>query len=113
MNVSRVLSTLLITATLSSTLCADNAPPKLPDSIKADSLTNSGAQKKVPYLAAPYVSTSPEDLHDGLAVGHFDMEGSKEAIAALLADDKKGKYMNLDSLLIWKDGKLRKRYQNR
>lgn len=63
-------------------------------------------QSKLPDLPAPYVSTSPEDLGDGLQVGTLDLPGSKEAVKALLADDKEGKYSNLDSILIWKDGKL-------
>lgn len=106
MNFSIKLSAFLISSAFSVSIFAGEAPPKLPATIKAETLTSNGEQQKVPDLAVPYVSTSPTDLHDGLAVGHFDMEGSKEAVAALLADDKKGKYLNLDSLLIWKDGKL-------
>ncbi|MGK0239781.1 MAG: CubicO group peptidase (beta-lactamase class C family) [Candidatus Pelagisphaera sp.] len=63
-------------------------------------------QKKLPYLLEPYVSTSPENLDDGLEVGILDRPGTDEAIESLLADDKAGKYSNLDSILIWKDGKL-------
>jgi CubicO group peptidase (beta-lactamase class C family) len=63
-------------------------------------------QKNLPDLAKPYVSTSPVDLDDGLEVGELDLPGTKEAVAALLADDKAGKYSNLDSILIWQDGKL-------
>lgn len=63
-------------------------------------------QQKLPYLAAPYVSTSPEFLDDGLHVGTLDVPGTDEAVRALVADDKAGRYSNLDSILIWKDGKL-------
>lgn len=64
------------------------------------------AQKKLPHLAAPYFSSSPEDLGDGLQVGALNVPGTGEAIKALLADDKAGKYSNLDSILLWKDGRL-------
>jgi CubicO group peptidase (beta-lactamase class C family) len=64
------------------------------------------AQKKLPHLAGPYFSSSPEDLGDGLQVGTLDVPGTGEAIKALLADDKAGKYSNLDSILLWKDGRL-------
>lgn len=63
-------------------------------------------QKKLTYLTEPYVSTSPENLDDGLQVGILDRPGTDKAIQSLLADDKVGKYSNLDSILIWKDGKL-------
>ena len=63
-------------------------------------------QKKLPDLPAAYVSTSPQDLGDGLQVGTLDLPGTQEAVEALVADDKAGKYMNLHSLLLWKDGKL-------
>ena len=64
------------------------------------------AQKQLRDLSAAYVSTSPEDLGDGLHVGTLDLPGTNEAVAALVADDRAGKYQNLDSLLLWKDGKL-------
>ncbi|MDG1893635.1 MAG: serine hydrolase [Fuerstiella sp.] len=64
------------------------------------------AQKQLRDLAEAYVSTSPEELGDGLQVGTLDSPGTNEAVAALVADDSDGKYQNLDSLLLWKDGKL-------
>ena len=63
-------------------------------------------QTKLPDLAEPYVSTAPQDLGDGLQVGSLDLPGTEEAVEALVVDDKAGKYSNLDSLLLWKDGKL-------
>ena len=63
-------------------------------------------KKKLPDLAAAYTATSPIDLQDGLSVGTLDLPGTKDAVHALIADDKAGKYSNLDSILIWKDGKL-------
>ena len=86
--------------------------PKLPAGTAPEQL-NFQAQKKLPDLAEPYVSTSPVDLGDGLQVGKLDVPGTQEAVAALIADDKAGKYDALDSLLIWKDGKLVFEYYNR
>ncbi|MBT5690303.1 MAG: serine hydrolase, partial [Opitutae bacterium] len=43
---------------------------------------------------------------DGLQVGTLDRPGTKEAVKALLAKDQEGRYANLDSLLLWKDGEL-------
>ena len=63
-------------------------------------------QTKLPDLAEPYVSTAPQDLGDGLQVGSLDLPGTEVAVEALVVDDKAGKYSNLDSLLLWKDGKL-------
>jgi len=80
-------------------------PPRLPASFdKANH--NVQEQKKVPYLAAAYVSTSPADLGDGITVGTLDLPGTDKAVAALIAQDKAGAYANLDSILLWKDGKL-------
>jgi hypothetical protein len=62
-------------------------------------------QKKLPDLPEAYFSTSPEDLGDGLQVGTLDIPGASEAVTALVADDEAGKYSNLDSILLWKDGK--------
>tara|TARA_Y100000588_G_scaffold105639_1_gene115484 strand:- start:660 stop:1829 length:1170 start_codon:yes stop_codon:yes gene_type:complete len=63
-------------------------------------------QKQLPDLPAPYVSASPEDIGDGLEVGRLDAPGAQEAIQALIKNDQAGKFANLDSLLLWKDGKL-------
>ena len=87
-------------------------PPKLPAGTDPLKL-NYQEQKKLPDLPEPYVSTAPQDLGDGLKVGKLDAPGTEEAVAALIADDKAGKYFNLDSILIWKDGKLVFEYYNR
>jgi len=39
-------------------------------------------------------------------VGTLNAPGTEAAVKAFIADDKAGKYQNLDSLLIWKEGKL-------
>ncbi len=79
--------------------------PRLAKEIDARS-QNFASQKLLRDLATPYISTSPQDLGDGLRVGTLDLPGTEKAIQGLVADDKAGKYSNLDSILIWKDGKL-------
>ena len=41
-----------------------------------------------------------------MAVGTLNVPGTRNAIRALLHDDEAGKYSNLDSILLWKDGRL-------
>jgi len=79
--------------------------PRLPKDLDPSKHTYQ-EQKRLSDLPEAYVSTSPEDLGDGLQVGTLDLPGTEEAVKALIADDKAGKYSNLDSILIWKDGKL-------
>ena len=79
--------------------------PRLPRELDPGSQTYA-EQQKLPYLAEPYVSSAPEDLGDGLAVGTLNVPGTRNAIRALLHDDEAGKYSNLDSILLWKDGRL-------
>ncbi len=82
-----------------------NELPRLPKEVDPRS-QNFQEQKKLPNLKQPYVSISPEDLDDGLQVGTLDRPGTKEAVKALLAKDQEGRYANLDSLLLWKNGEL-------
>lgn len=63
-------------------------------------------QAKLPELTEAYVSTSPEDLGDGIQVDTLDLPGTQEAVKALVEADKAGEFSNLDSILIWKDGSL-------
>jgi len=86
--------------------------PRLPKEITPQKLGYK-EQAQLPKLAEPYVSTAPQDLGDGLAVGKLDRPGTQQAVAALVADDKAGKYSELDSILLWKDGKLIFEYYNR
>ena len=99
------MSILLLAASLLSARVFAGELPRLPDDLDPKEQTNK-EQSKLLDLPAPYVSTSPEDLDDGLLVGTLDLPGTQEAVKALVADDKAGKYSNLDSILIWKDGKL-------
>ena len=86
--------------------------PKLPKETNPQKLGYK-EQAQLPKLAEPYVSTAPQDLGDGLPVGKLDRPGTQQAVAALVADDKAGKYSELDSILLWKDGKLIFEYYNR
>lgn len=104
MNPKKTIVTLLAASLLSAHLFASDLP-RLAKDLDPKEQTNK-EQAKLPDLPVPYVNTSPEDLGDGLQVGTLDLPGTEEAVKALLADDKAGKYSNLDSILIWKDGKL-------
>jgi len=90
--------------TLSFTLAAGE-PPRLPDQLDPQH-HDFQQQKTLPDLPEPYVSLSPVDLGDGIQVGSLDLPGTDKAVEAMLTADKAGEYSNLDSLLIWKDGKL-------
>lgn len=104
MNNQKKVVLLLAIFVSGANLSADDLP-RLPGELDPNKQTYS-VQKELPHLTAAYVSTSPEDLGDGLQVGTLDLPGTHEAVAALVADDKAGKYQNLDSLLLWKDGEL-------
>jgi len=86
--------------------------PRLPKEINPLELGYK-EQAKLSKLAEAYISTAPQDLGDGLQVGKLDRPGTPQAVAALIADDKAGKYSDLDSILLWKDGKLIFEYYNR
>ncbi len=104
MNMRIALTALLVFSLLSTNLIAGDLPTLSKD---LDPQKQSyGEQAKLPDLPRAYISTAPKDLDDGLEVGRLDLPGTKEAVAALVAHDQAGKYANLDSLLIWKDGKL-------
>ena len=80
-------------------------PPSLPKNISAATLDFS-RQAELPNLEKAYISSSPKDLNDGLKVGRLDAPGTVKAIEALRKADAKGQFANLDSILLWKDGKL-------
>ena len=82
-----------------------NELPRLAKGLKPEQQSYQ-EQKKLPDLKEAYFTTSPKDLGDGLQVGRLDLPGTKKAVRALVGDDKAGKYSNLDSILLWKDGKL-------
>ena len=100
-----ILGALLLNVLAGGGQLAANELPRLPKGV--DPKTHDfQEQKNLPDLKAPYVSSSPEDIGDGLEVGQLDAPGAHEAIDALMKNDQAGKYANLDSLLLWKDGKL-------
>jgi len=104
MNNRRTITALLALSLLSTNLIAGELPYLSKDLDPKKQFYSD--QPKLPDLTEAYVSTSPKDLKDGLQVGKMNLPGTEEAVEALLADDKAGKYGDLDSILIWKDGKL-------
>ena len=80
-------------------------PPSLPPNIPAATL-DFNRQAEIPDLQRAYISSNPQDLNDGLKVGRLDAPGAAKAIEALRVADSKGQFANLDSILLWKDGKL-------
>ena len=69
-------------------------------------MLNYQKQKELPYLKGAYLSTAPKDLEDGLKVGVLDLPGTQAAVEALRDADERGRFSNLDSILLWKDVKL-------
>lgn len=63
-------------------------------------------QKKLPNLTKSYISLAPLNLHDGLDVGQLKHPQTNSAVDALIAADEAGQYQDLDSILIWQNGKL-------
>ena len=86
--------------------------PRLADSISPESQTYA-KQKELPNLDEAYVSVSPADLGDGIEVGQLELPGAEKAVAEFVAADRQGSFANLDSLLLWHNGKLLFEYYNR
>ena len=103
--ITRSLQLVLLAIVAVLALLRASELPRLPSDLDPRAQTYA-AQQKLPYLDEPYVSNAPEDLGDGLPVGALTGPGTEKAIKALLNDDKAGKYSNLDSILLWKDGRL-------
>ena len=80
-------------------------PPSLPHAFSPEEL-DFKKQSEIPYLKEVYLSTKPKNLSDGLIMGELDLPGAKKALGALRTADREGKFANLDSLLLWRDGKL-------
>ena len=105
LRITRALQIVLLTVGAPLPLLAASELPWLPPELDPGSQTYA-EQQKLSYLAEPYVSNAPKDLGDGLPVGTLNVPGTSNAIRALLQDDEAGKYSNLDSILLWKDGRL-------
>ena len=103
--ITRPLQLALIAIVAPLALLRASELPRLPSDLDPRAQTYA-EQQKLPYLDEPYVSNAPEDLGDGLRVGALTGPGTENAIKALLNDDRAGKYSNLDSILLWKDGRL-------
>ena len=103
--ITRPLQLVLLAIVAPLALLRASELPRLPSDLDPRAQTYA-EQQKLPYLDEPYVSNAPEDLGDGLPVGALTGPGTENAIKALLNDDRAGKYSNLDSILLWKDGRL-------
>lgn len=106
-----VRAALCLAAVLTTPLRAAELP-RLPAGTTPAS-QNHAAQARLPDLGQPYVSTAPQDLKDGLTVGRLERPGTEAAVQALLKNDRAGRFGNLDSVLLWHDGKLVFEYYNR
>lgn len=61
----------------------------------------------IPELKNAYISTTPEEINDGLSVGELGVDGGNKADIVKLANElAKKKHGNFDSLLILQNGKL-------
>lgn len=81
------------------------APPVLPKTVSAG-LLDFQKQAAVENLERAYISASPAALNDGLKVGRLDGPRVVQALEALRVADAEGRFANLDSILLWRDGKL-------
>jgi len=61
------------------------------------------AERRLPDLEEPYITTSPTDLNDGIAVGRL---GDKAAILRFAEEIAAGRHGEIDSLLIAHRGRL-------
>ena len=93
---------------LSSTLLADNSNGLAPEITDLNSKDISyDLEKKIPYLEKAFISTKPQDLKDGIAVGELGVDaGNKDMILAFAKEIAANKHNNTDSLLIYHQGKL-------
>ncbi len=76
---------------------------------KADqtSVTAYRLEQLLPDLPQPIVDATPDDLDDGIAVAPLDRHGVDiKVVESLTREIAKGKYGNIDSLLIASQGKL-------
>lgn len=81
------------------------APPVLPKTLSAE-LLDFQKQAAVEDLERAYISSSPAALNDGLKVGRLVGPRVVRALEALRTADAEGRFANLDSILLWQDGKL-------
>jgi len=98
-------SVLIILFFLPILIKGDESPPSLPGGFIPQAL-DFKKQSETPYLKEVYLSTKPKDMRDGLIVGELNLPGAKKALEALRAADREGEFANLDSLLLWENGKL-------
>ncbi|MFT4589222.1 MAG: CubicO group peptidase (beta-lactamase class C family) [Candidatus Binatia bacterium] len=79
--------------------------PEVTDLNAAD--VSYAAEKRIPDLKTPFIDTTPEDLKDGIPVGKLGANGEdKEAILKFAKEIADGKHGEIDSLLLFHQGKL-------
>lgn len=86
----------------------DGLAPEVTDLNAAD--VSKEVEDKIPYLEKPYISVRPQDLKDDIAVGELGVDGfHKEKVLAFaqsMAEAPNDGDQSMDSLLIYKKGKL-------
>ena len=90
---------------LSQRKLADGLAPEIVD-LSADDVSYA-KEKNLPYLARPFLSTSPEDLGDGIEVATLgEYGGERKAIVDFASEIAGDKHGDIDSFLIYNDGRL-------
>ena len=84
MNNRRTMTAFLALSLISTNLIASELP-RLPKDLDPQKQFY-GEQPKLLDLTEAYVSTSPEDLKDGLQVGKMNLPGTEQAVKALLEE---------------------------
>jgi CubicO group peptidase (beta-lactamase class C family) len=84
---------------------ADGLAPEIVD-LSAEDISYAKEQS-IPDLESPFISTAPEDLGDGVEVAALgEYGGDKKTILAFAGELTAGKHGEVDSFLIYNDGRL-------
>ncbi|MDF1742416.1 MAG: serine hydrolase [Gimesia sp.] len=79
--------------------------PEITDLNAAD--VSYALEKNIPDLKKPFISTSPENLNDGIPVGTLGVDGGdKASIVKFAKEIAAGQHGEIDSLLLYHHGKL-------
>ena len=91
----------LLTLQLSYSQDSGGLAPEITDLNAAD--ISFAAEKNIPDLEGPYISTSPADLGDGINVGSL---GDRPEILTFANQIAAGEHGEIDSFLLWHDAQL-------
>lgn len=91
----------LLTLQLSYSQDSGGLAPEITDLNAAD--ISFAAEKNIPDLEGPYISTSPADLGDGITVGSL---GDRPEILTFAKQIAAGEHGEIDSFLLWHDAEL-------